>query len=113
MILLKDRILPALVFGASGAVSGASVGMIGYLFTKKKKNILIGAKYGAGIGAVLGFFPELWLWAMPEPFIPPTVGLVDSRLTATNIPTKYTQAQTLSSAQSFEDPYHADLIRID
>jgi len=98
MTIVEERILPALIFGASGAVSGAGVGAIGYLFTKKKKNILIGVKYGAGIGALLGFIPELWMWAMPEPFIPPTTSLVSFKN---------------QISQQFEDPYHANLIRVD
>jgi len=36
-----------------------------------------------------------------------------NKVTATNIPTKYNRSEILAESQQFEDPYHANLIRVD
>ncbi len=43
----------------------------------------------------------------------PVKAKVRNVVTAQNIPTKFNRAKILEGAQNFEDPYHANLIRVD
>ncbi len=88
-----DRLKAALAVGLNAALMGGiPLGFIIGFAKKDYKSFLYGPAIAGGAGAIIGFL--LTYGAPPEePPFPTGLGV--------------------SSAQAFEDPYHANLIRID